>query len=125
MSSSMPPLPNELSLYTLYVCLRSSPFVMFYYQNYHFYIYYLYYYYYYYSTCDSDFSISICHVIFIFTSKRVKQRNVGTSPCFDWTEIFPSFCQGCDLLAYDIHIDKPKAWYQQKRARSYVGFPTE
>ena len=29
----------------------------------------------------------------------------------DWTEIFPSFCQSDDLLAHDVHIDKPKAWY--------------
>ena len=42
-----------------------------------------------------------------------------------WTEIFPSFCQSGDLLAHDIHIDNPKAWYQQKRARSHVGFRTE
>ena len=42
-----------------------------------------------------------------------------------WTEIFPSFCQSGDLLAHDVHIDKPKAWCQQKRARSHVGFLTE
>ena len=60
-----------------------------------------------------------------FASKRVKQRNVGASPCFGWTEIFPSFCQSGDLLAHDVHIDKPKAWCQQKRARSHVGFRTE
>ena len=62
------------------------------------------------STCDSDFSTSICHVTLTFASKRVKQRNVGASPCFGWTEIFPSFCQSGDLLAHDVHIDKPKAW---------------
>ena len=36
-----------------------------------------------------------------------------------------SFCQSGDLLAHDVHIDKPKAWCQQKRARSHVGFRTE
>ena len=77
------------------------------------------------STCDSDFSTSICHVTLTFASKRVKPRNVGTSPCFGWTEIFPSFCQSGDLLAHDVHIDKPKAWCLQKRARSHVGFRTE
>ena len=77
------------------------------------------------STCDSDFSTSICHVTLTFASKRVKQRNVGASPCFGGTEIFPSFCQSGDLLAHDVHIDKPKAWCQQKRARSHVGFRTE
>ena len=71
------------------------------------------------------FSTSICHVTLTFASKRVKQRNVGASPCFGWTEIFPSFCQSGDLLAHDVHIDKPKAWCQQKRARSHVGFRTE
>ena len=77
------------------------------------------------STCDSDFSTSICHVTLTFASKRVKQRNVGASPCFGWTENFPSFCQSGDLLVHDVHIDKPKAWCQQKRARSHVGFRTE
>ena len=38
------------------------------------------------------------HVTLTFASKRVKQRNVGASPCFGWTEIFPSFCQSGDLL---------------------------
>ena len=71
------------------------------------------------------FSTSICHVTLTFASKRVKQKNVGASPCFGWTEIFPSFCQSGDLLAHDVHIDKPKAWCQQKRARSHVGFRTE
>ena len=42
-----------------------------------------------------------------------------------FTEIFRSFCQSGDLLAHDVHIDKPKAWCQQKRARSHVGFRTE
>ena len=29
------------------------------------------------------------------------------------------------FLAHDVHIDKSKAWCQQKRARSHVGFRTE
>ena len=48
-----------------------------------------------------------------------------SDPCFGWTEIFPAFCQSGDLLAHDVNIDKPKAWCQQKRARSHVGFRTE
>ena len=79
----------------------------------------------YHSTCDSDFSTSICHVTLIFASKRVKQRNVGASPCFGWTEIFSSFCQSGDLLAYDVHVEKLKAWCQQKMARSHLGFRIE
>jgi len=71
------------------------------------------------------FDIHLPRRFIIFASKRVKRRNVGASPCFGWTEIFPSFCQNGDLLAHDVHIDKPKAWCQQKRARSYVGFRTE
>jgi hypothetical protein len=50
----------------------------------------------------------------------VKQRNVGAFPCFGSTEIFPSFCESDNLLAHDLHIDKPKPWYQQKKARSHV-----
>ena len=125
------PPPSERSSHALRVSSRSSPFavshisiiviiliiiiisiIIIYHHHHH-------------STCDSDFSTSICHVTLTFASKRVKQRNVGASPCFGWTEIFPSFCQSGDLLAHDVHIDKPKAWCQQKRARSHVGFRTE
>ena len=119
MSSSMPP-PSELSSHALCVSSRSSPFAVSHHQHHRHHPHH-----HHHSTCDSFFSTSICHVTLTFASKRVKQRNVGASPCFGWTEIFPSFCQSGDLLAHDVHIDKPKAWCQQKRARSHVGFRTE
>ena len=112
------PPPNELSSHALCVSSRSSPFAVSHHQHHR-------HHHHHHSTCDSDFSTSICHVTLTFASKRVKPRNVGASPCFGWTEIFPSFCQSGDLLAHDVHIDKPKAWCQQKRARSHVGFRTE
>ena len=120
MSSSVPP-PSELSSHALCVSSRSSPFAVSHHQHHRHY----HNHHHHHSTCDSDFSTSICHVTLTFASKRVKQRNIGASPCFGWTEIFPSFCQSGDLLAHDVHIDKPKAWYQQKRDRSHVGFRTE
>ena len=87
-----------LSSHALCVSSRSSPFAISHHHHHH---------HYHHSTCDSDFSTSICHVTLTFASKRVKQSNGGASPCFDWTEIFPSFCQSGDLLAHDVHIDKP------------------
>ena len=114
------PPPSELSSHALCVSSRSSPFAVSHHQHHPHHPHH-----HHHSTCDSDFSTSICHVTLTFASKRVKQRNVGASPCFGWTEIFPSFCQSGDLLEHDVHIDKPKAWCQQKRARSHVGFRTE
>ena len=115
------PPPSELSSHALCVSSRSSPFAVSHHQHHRHHPHH----HHHHSTCDSDFSTSICHVTLTFASKRVKQRNVGASPCFGWTEIFPSFCHSGDLLAHDVHIDKPKAWCQQKRARSHVGFRTE
>ena len=117
------PPPSELSSHALCVSSRSSPFAVSHHQHHRHHPHH--HHHHHHSTCDSDFSTSICHVTLTFASKRVKQRNVGASPCFGWTEIFPSFCQSGDLLAHDVHIDKPKAWCQQKRARSHVGFRTE
>ena len=116
------PPPSELSSHALCVSSRSSPFAVSHHQHHR---HHPHHHHHHHSTCDSDFSTYICHVTLTFASKRVKQRNVGASPCFGWTEIFPSFCQSGDLLAHDVHIDKPKAWCQQKRARSHVGFRTE
>ena len=113
------PPPSELSSHALCVSSRSSPFAVSHHQHHR------HPHHHHHLTCDSDFSTPICHVTLTFASKRVKQRNVGASPCFGWTEIFPSFCQSGDLLAHDVHIHKPKAWCQQKRARSHVGVRTE
>ena len=123
-SSSMPP-PSELSSHALCVSSRSSPFAVSHHQHHQHHRHHSHHHHHHHSTWNSDFSTSICHVTLTFASKRVKERNVGASPCFGWTEIFPSFCQSGDLLAHDVHIDKPKAWCQQKRARSHVGFRTE
>ena len=119
--------PSELSSHALCVSSRGNPPAISHYQHrrHHPYTYHYHYYHHHHSTWDSDFSTSICHVTLTFASKRVKQRNVGDSPCFGWTEIFPSFCQSDNLLAHDVHIDKPKAWCPQKRARSHVGFRAE
>ena len=116
------PPPSELSSHALCVSSRSSPFAVSHDQHHR---HHPHHHHHHHSICDSDFSTSICHVSLTFASKRVKQRNVGASPCFGWTEFFPSFCQSGDLLAHDVHIDKPKACCQQKRARSHVGFRTE
>ena len=118
--------PSELSSHALCVSSCSSPFAVSHHQHHrHHPHHHHHHHHHHHSTCDSDFSTSICHVTLTFASKRVKQRNVGASPCFGWTENFPSFCQSGDLLVHDVHIDKPKAWCQQKRARSHVGFRTE
>ena len=105
--------PSELSSHALCVSSRSSPFAVSHHQHHRHHPHH-HHHHHHHSTCDSFFSTSICHVTLTFASKRVKQRNVGASPCFGWTEIFPSFCQSGDLLAHDVHIDKPKAWCQQK-----------
>ena len=129
------PPPSELSSHALCVSSRSSPFAVSHHQHHrhhphhhhdhhHHHPHHHHPHHHHHSTCKSDFSTSICPV------SNGAMKVTGSSihryrKSFGWTEIFPSFCQSGDLLAHDVHIDKPKAWCQQKRARSHVGSRTE
>ena len=123
MSSSIPP-PSELSSHALCVSSRSSPFAVSHHQHHRHYPHH------HQSSSSSPSSFDLrfrffdIHLPRHFNfCKQAGEAKEGRR--FGWTEIFPSFCQSGDLLAHDVHIDKPKAWCQQKRARSHVGFRTE
>ena len=121
-----PPPPSELSSHALCVSSRSSPFAVSHHQHHRHYPHH-------HQSSSSSSSPSSFDLRFRFFDihlprhfnfcKQAGEAKEGRR--FGWTEIFPSFCQSGDLLAHDVHIDKPKAWCQQKRARSHVGFRTE
>ena len=141
MSNSMPP-PSELSSHALCVSLRSSPFAVSHHQHHRHHLHHYYHLHYYHPTRNLNFSTSICPVLngtMKMTGSSIhRYRKSDFEVCANTDRICFSphdvcvrqytskwFCQSGDFLTHDISIDKAKAWCQQKRARSHVGFRTE